>query len=158
MSFRFNKSAPEDFGLEYIDDKFIRPSDGSEWVMHNLYDFGWGQENGFYRKPLGSFDELINMVASDEDSEDSYGAAAMIDELYQMELKNYLLTSMTQDVPDRVKKKLNDIFRLSKGTNRTASVGLTLGEINKECDDWTSIADYYSKYEKKRSITSLFKK
>jgi hypothetical protein len=147
MSMRFNKQTPEDFGLKFVDGKYIRTSDGSEWVNCQLYDFGWGSENGFYKKPLGTFEELMNMVISDDDEEDSYGAAAIIDKLYPKELKDYLLESMTLNVPECVKKKLNEIFRLNKGTNRTTSVGLTLSEIKKEYNDWTLIAEYYSKYK-----------
>lgn len=145
MSTMFNKKSPGDFGLRDIEGKYIRISDGSEWVKCQLYDFGWGKENGFYRKPLGSFDELINMVISDDDKEDSYGAAAIIDEMYPKELKNYLFKSMIPDVPDRTKKKLNEIFRLNESQNRTTSVGLTLSEIRKERNDWAVITDYYSK-------------
>ena len=85
------------------------------------------------------------MVISDDDKEDSYGAAAIIDEMYPKELKNYLFKSMIPDVPDRTKKKLNEIFRLNESQNRTTSVGLTLSEIRKERNDWAVITDYYSK-------------
>ena len=59
MSTRFNKQNPSDFGLEYVDGKFVLLKDGSEWIQCQLYDYGWGKENGYYKKPLGSFDELV---------------------------------------------------------------------------------------------------
>ena len=150
MSMRFNKQTPADFGLECVDGRYIRSSDGSEWVNCRLYDFGWGKENGFYKKPLGSFEKLIEIVVSDKDKEDSYGAAAIIDELYPKELKKFLLKSMTQNASECVKKKLNEVFRLSEKKNRTAAVGLTLSEIKKEHEDWSLIADYYSKKKNER--------
>ncbi len=104
MSTRFNKQSPSDFGLKYVDGKFISLKDGSEWVQCQLYDYGWGKENGFYRKPLGSFDELINLVVNLTDDEDSYGAASIIEDRYPTELKLYLLELMHQQVPRKMKK------------------------------------------------------
>lgn len=148
MSTRFDKQTPADFGLEFVDGRYIRSSDGSEWVNCQLYDFGWGSENGFYKKPLETFEELMNMVISDDDEEDSYGAAAIIENLYSKELKLYLLNQTSKELSGDIKKKLNKIFRLNKRINRTASVGLTLSEIKREHEDWSLIADYYSKEEK----------
>ena len=52
MSFRFDKNKPEDFGLEKSpsnDNIFIDLRDNSEWLKKDLYDFGWGNEYGFYK-------------------------------------------------------------------------------------------------------------
>lgn len=62
MSRKFDKQSPSSFELEYSNGKFISLKDGSEWVQCHLYDYGWGKENGFYKKPLGSFNELINLL------------------------------------------------------------------------------------------------
>ena len=80
MSTRFNKQTPSDFNLEYINGKYISLIDGSEWEACALYDFGWGKENGFYKKPLGTFTELIKIVLDFTDQEDSYGAASIIED------------------------------------------------------------------------------
>lgn len=40
MSMRFNKQHPSDFGLEYVNGKFISLKDGSEWGQCQLYDYG----------------------------------------------------------------------------------------------------------------------
>ena len=158
MSTHFNKTNPSDFGLECIDGKYIRREDGTEWVPRELYDLGWGREVGFYKVPLGSFDELINIVVNTADEEDMYGATAIIDEMYPKELKLYLLNLMSQTVPDSVKKRLNEAFCLHRELNRTASVGMTLTEIKEEYDQWMMIADFYSKYEKKRKFWFFKKK
>ena len=57
MSMRFNKESPEDFGLIPSEDSdiYVKPSDNSLWKKRNLYDFGWGKENGFYKLPLPNF-------------------------------------------------------------------------------------------------------
>lgn len=35
MSKRFNKQSPSDFGLEYVNGKFVSLKDGSEWEQGN---------------------------------------------------------------------------------------------------------------------------
>lgn len=150
MSTRFNKSSPSDFGLEYIDGKYKRKEDETEWMPCKLYDFGWGRETGFYKIPIGSFEELINIVVNTSDKEDMYGAAAIIDEMFPQELKIYLLNLMSQTVSDSVKRRLNEVFNLDKRFNRTAFVGMRLSDIEKESKQWLLIGDFYSQYKKKR--------
>ena len=59
MSKRFNKTSYEDFGLTFINGKHIKNSDNSEWEPVSLYNFGWGEENGNFKKPLGDFNFLL---------------------------------------------------------------------------------------------------
>ena len=91
MSTMFNKQTPSEFGMKYVEGHFVSLQDNSEWAQCQLYDFGWGRENGFYKKPLGSFHELMSIVIDFSDDEDSYGAASIIEDLYLTELKEYLL-------------------------------------------------------------------
>lgn len=156
MSIRFNKQSPDDFGLTFKDGKFIRIADNTEWVPSSLYDFGWGKEKGFYKIPLGSFDELMSLVLNDSDTEDSYGAAAIILELYPLELKKYLLEYMNQKVSfkdsfkrKKLSKKLAQIFRLHMGVNLTMNIGMSSGQIDKEYADWNSIALFFKKFVNK---------
>lgn len=147
MSTRFNKQTPQDFGMTYTDGKFIRIDDGSEWIPCQLYDLGWGNENGFYKVPLGSFEELIQLVLSDNDMEDSYGAAAMILSCYPLELKDFLLNLANERIAFRDKKKcrkLNSMFRLNQAVNLTFTTGMTLSQIEQEHNDWKKIAGIYS--------------
>lgn len=60
-----------------------------------------------------------------------------------------MLNQMSKELSGNAKKKLNKIFHLKERINGTASVGLTLSEIKKEYEDWSLIADYYSKNEKR---------
>ena len=106
MSTRFNKQTPSDFNLEYINGKYISLINGSEWEACALYDFGWGKENGFYKKPLGTFTELIKIVLDLTDQEDSYGAASIIEDYYSNELKSYLLTLINQQIDEETKENL----------------------------------------------------
>ena len=87
MSVRFNKCSALDFGLIPKDSgTAIDPNDNSIWVKTELYDFGWGKENGFYKAPLPDFDTLLELVLHSEDRDDMYGAAAIILEKYADEL------------------------------------------------------------------------
>ena len=113
MSIRFNKQSPSDFGLEYDNGKFVSLKDGSEWAQCQLYDYGWGKENGYYKKPLGSFDELIKIVLDVIDDEDSYGAASIIEDMYPNELKQFLLDLMVHQPSRKIKTRLCNLFKLN---------------------------------------------
>ncbi len=145
MSTRFNKQSPSDFGLKYVDGKFISLKDGSEWVQCQLYDYGCGKENGFYRKPLGSFNELISLVLNFTDDEDSYGAASIIEDRYPTELKKYLLELMHQQVPRKMKNRLCDLFKLNYPINRTYNKDYSVEQNDIEYQQWKEIGEFYSK-------------
>ena len=144
MSTLFNKETAADFGLVEKDGRFFRESDNSEWIKCSLYDFGWGDENGFYKLPLGDFYELINIVLTGE-KEDSFGAAAIIMDRYNDELKDFLIELMDKNPSNKSKKLLFDTFKLKWGTNRTAKNGMYIQEIEKEAHDWEKIKEFYSK-------------
>ena len=62
MSTRFNKCDASDFGLlPLAEDMALSPNDGSIWVKTELYNFGWGDENGYYRYPMPSFEKLFHL-------------------------------------------------------------------------------------------------
>ncbi len=144
MSTLFNKTTAADFGLVEKDGRFFRESDNSEWIKCSLYGFGWGDENGFYKLPLGDFYELINIVLTGE-KEDSFGAAAIIMDRYNDELKSVLIELMDRNPSNKSKKLLFDTFKLKWGTNRTAKNGMYIQEILKEDRDWEKIKEFYSK-------------
>ncbi len=47
---------------KYQDDLYINTENGDIYRKRLLYDFGWGQENGFELIPQLSFDELIKLI------------------------------------------------------------------------------------------------
>ena len=102
MSMRFNKSSASDFGLISKDEKnAINPNDNSVWIKASLYDFGWGKENGFYKAPLPDFDSLFEIALYSKNSEDMYGAAAIILEKHP----NNLLSKCEMFMNDHSRKK-----------------------------------------------------
>lgn len=145
MSTRFNKQSPSDFGLKYENGKFVSLSDGSEWIPCQLYDYGWGKENGFYKKPLGSFDELIKLIIEFNDEEDFYGAASIIEDMYPNELKQYLLDLMKQHPSRTIKSRLCRAFKLMYCTNRTFSKAYSMKDNSIELQQWKIISEFYSK-------------
>ena len=140
VSCRFNKTTACDFGLVYKDGKYVRLSDNSEWEKCASYDFGWGDENGFYKKPLPDFNELMKIVETDSDEEDCFGAAAIILQKHIVELKQYLLEKAKTELTKAYKKRLIEFFKIDKAINRTAANGMTIDEIEKEYEDWKTIA------------------
>ena len=48
--------------LKQQDGLYINAETGELYRKRLLYDFGWGQENGFELMPQLSFDELIQLV------------------------------------------------------------------------------------------------
>ena len=145
MSMRFNKQSLSDFGLKYVNGKFISLKDGSEWVQCQLYDYGWGKENGYYKKPLGSFDELLKLVLDFSDDEDSYGAASIIEDMYPNELKKYLLELMLQQPSRKIKTRLSNLFKLNFSINRTFNKDYSFGKNEIEFQEWKKISEFYSK-------------
>ncbi len=155
VSMRYTKKDLGDYGLVYKDGKYLRLEDNTEWCKRT-FDFGWGPETGFYKIPLGSFDELMSLVLNGVDAEDSYAAAAIILEDYPLELKKYLLEYMNQKVSfkdsfrrKKLSKKLAQIFRLGRGVNLTINTGMSAEQIDKEYADWCNIALFFKKYANK---------
>ena len=90
MSWRFDKSTAESFGLIPKSEKIaINPIDNSSWEKALLYDFGWGQENGYYRTPLLGFTQLCDLAIHGTNRDDVYGATAIILNLFPEELLVY---------------------------------------------------------------------
>ena len=144
MSMRFNKQHPSSFGLKYKDGRFVSLVDDSEWVPCQLYDYGWGKENGYYKKPLGSFDELIKLVLDFTDDEDSYGAAAIIEDMYSNELKQYLLEYIHHQPSKKIKTRLSDLFKLNLSINRTYNKDYSFEKNDIEYKQWKRICEFYS--------------
>lgn len=142
MSKKFNKRTYEDFGLKIIDEKFIRQEDMSEWEPCFLFDFGWGAENGFYRKPLGDFTFLLKIVFSD-DEEDSYGATAIILNKYPFELKLFLKDEILVKQKEYDLQRLEKVFNLTNPINRTIKPSMSIYEIEEEMNDWMLISKYF---------------
>ena len=141
MSMRFNKCNASDFGFVFKDtNTAVNPKDNSVWVKTNLYDFGWGKENGFYKIPLPCFDELFKLVLYSTDDEDKYGAAAVILERFSYELLCECENLMNNQLRIKDFKKLVEIFSLKVPLNRCSTLGKTYVQIQKEYLRWENIS------------------
>ena len=142
MSMRFNKCDASDFGLILEDtNTAINPKDNSIWIKAALYDFGWGKENGFYKKPLPDFDVLFDIALYNTNSEDMYGAAAVILEKFPDEL----LCKCEMFIKDRFRrkefKKMVDLFNLKLSMNRCSVSGKTYDQIQNDYMRWKMVSE-----------------
>lgn len=124
MSFRFDKTKPEDFGLvrsSYDENLYICKSDNSKWLKCELYDFGWGNEFGFERLPELEFSELIYLLENSKVQENRYGAAYVLEKKYPDDLLNYLLSVFNSKnlLINESLKEIIKILRLDAVKNRS---------------------------------------
>lgn len=146
MSVRFNKCNALDFGLVPKDaGTAIDPNDNSVWVKTELYDFGWGKENGFYKTPLPGFDMLLELALHSEDRDDMYGAAAVILENYADELLCQCEEMMDDPLRKKEFRRLAELFRLAEPLNRYSIAQKTSEKIKSDHSRWKKIAQAASK-------------
>lgn len=150
MSMRFNKSTPEDFGLVQTDDSgvYIMQSDNSLWKKRDLYDFGWGKENGYYRLPLPCFDDLVSIILNSNLKNNKYGAAAIILDDYCEELYDKCdeILKDTQKVDEY--SEFFSILQLEKPINRSTIVGKRSIQVSEDYNKWEEISKRLGKQEK----------
>ena len=154
MSTRFNKCSASDFGLVALaDNKTLDSKDGSIWEKAKLYDFGWGEENGFYRVPLPTFDTLFDIVLHSNDQEDRYGAAAIILKRSPEELLSRCETIIGDPTKKKESKILVDVFGLDRPINRSPITGKTYQQISDDYNRWGRIARIAARFKNYASKT-----
>lgn len=142
MSTRFNKRYAEDFGLiSNHNDTAINPVDGSLWIKKNLYDFGWGKENGYYKEPLPDFSSLFEITLHSKNRDDEYGAAAIILEQYSDELLVKCEQLMIDKKHRKDFQKLTAIFKLKIATNRSSVLNKTCNQIQHDFERWCQVSN-----------------
>ena len=153
MSFRFDKTNPEDFDLapsSEQDDLFKRTSDSSNWKKKNLYDFGWGRENGFVRQPELDFEELWYLLLNSEIQENEYGAASELLEKYPdkllMRVEQILDESSVVDL-DPKQKRAFLALKLERPLNRSETIGKSYEQISKDSERWVAVSEKVSALE-----------
>lgn len=142
MSTRFNRNSATDFGLEPQDSETaINPKDGSIWKRTQLYDLGWGKENGFYKLPLPQFDILFELVLHSECDEDVFGAAAIILEKYPDLLLEQCEVLMNNRSKKKDFKKLVKLFNLKLPINRCPIDGKSYDQIQRDYTRWKKVSE-----------------
>lgn len=133
MSFRFDKNKPEDFGLDSCPGDagvYIRPSDGSQWLQKDLYDFGWGNESGFVRLPELDFDQLWQLLTRSKLADNRYGAAFELQNKYSAALTNRLWETLSRQKPPTASLlKALEILDLNQMGDCADLMGRNIAEI-----------------------------
>jgi len=144
MSLRFNKSNPEEFGLKYKgNNEYVFENDNSVWRARQMYDFGWGAENGFYRDPLPKFSELFELAFDTKDNDNLYGAATVLTEDYPKEL----LDKIEEILKESNNKKYNRLFEalnLKNPINRSFKAGQDSKTISLDAKRWQNISSHFN--------------
>jgi len=143
MSQHFNKSSPDEFGLVPTTnpDIFILPQDNSKWKYRQLYDFGWGNEEGYFRIPLPDFHTLLNIIMFSDIEDNIFGAAAVVLSDYPEELLKECKHILHDENIPLEYLKLFKILNLDKPLNRSPIIGKSLSEISQDYEIWKNIAD-----------------
>jgi hypothetical protein len=156
MSFRFDKTNPEDFGLVPLseqEDLFIRTRDGSIWRKQELYDLGWGKEYGFIGQPELDFEGLLYLLLNSRIEENQYGAASELLDRYPDELLEkveQILDKNNIDSLDQKQKKGFLILKLETPLNRSATIGKSFEQINQDFERWKAVSERVSVFTNSR--------
>lgn len=144
MSFRFNRTKPEEFGLtqrpEHPD--LLEDAEGGLWRAAELHDLGWGPEVGFARQPELTFDDLWSLLLASNLEENRLGAASRLLERHPDQLLPRLeaLVSSTTRIDSNTKRALRAL-ELSTPENRSATVGKTIAQITQDADRWRALSE-----------------
>lgn len=142
MSFRFDRSAASDFGFIPVDGSTaIDPKDGATWSRIELFDFGWGKENGFYKEPMPGFDTLLDIALHSKERDDAYGSAAVILDRFPYELLCKCEKLMNGKVNRKELARLNELFDLKKPVNRCAAIRKSHDQVKDDYDRWMKLAE-----------------
>ena len=143
MSKRMQPSEPERFRLSYdsLSEFFVDSVDGSYWQACTLFDFGWGDEPGYYRYPMPETGELVELLLTAQAEDDYYGAASVLlednaDEAFP------LLESALQN-PNRYPLAAQRLAAvgLSRAVNRSETVGKNAEQVQADFARWQALAD-----------------
>lgn len=150
MSFRFDKSSPEDFALiksHQTDNYYVDVGDNSLWQKKDLYDFGWGNENGFMRFPKLTFDELWYLITNSTIQENKYGGAYIIEENFPDELLKHLLNIFGQQNKciSEGEKEAFKILKLYEPKNRSNIIGKSFSQIDEDFKNWKNVSERVKK-------------
>ncbi len=143
MSMQHDQEKPEDFGLASTDlpDLYKLSKDGSRWVSRKLFDFGWGEENGFCRIPVPGFDDLIQIALESDDWQNKYGAAAILLKDYPEQLLAKCETLLRSSDTAKPYAGFFKDLQLNKPINRSEILGKSLTQVMADYAHWKKLAE-----------------
>ena len=143
MSKMFDKRNAEDFGfITNGENEAINPQDKSIWIKQDLFDYGWGKENGFYKFPLPDFNTLFKLVLYSKNNDDMYGAAAIILDKYPEKLLGKCEKLMIDRTHLPEFKRLINIFDLKTPRNRCRTLNKSYIQIKNDFERWKRVSKF----------------
>lgn len=105
---------PELFRLTYdsLSEFYRDMDDDSCWQKRSLFDFGVGDEPGYYRYPMSGMEDLVELLLTAQIEDDYYGAASV------------LLNEFADEALPLLEAALQNAARYPHAAQRLAAVGL----------------------------------
>ena len=138
-----NPKEPERFRLSYdpLSEFYVDSLDGSYWQASTLFDFGWGEEPGYYRYPMPKTKDLVELLLTAQAEDDYCGAASVLLEgnadeafpLFEMALQN----------PNRYPLAAQRLAAvgLDRAVNRSEIIGKSAEQVQADFARWQALAD-----------------
>ena len=156
-SFRYNKSKPEDFGLEKVDgtENFV-DKNGDLWKNDILWDSGWGNEYGFIKLPEPNFDQLWILLTESNINVNQQGSAELLNR-YPNELKIKLqdLFNRNEKIDRSLTKRLSHLELVAHVTNLSEMKGKRPEEVDYDYREWKKLKEDFDKLKTESIIKRI---
>ena len=138
-----NPKEPERFRLSYDHaiDTYRDMDDGSYWQTRALYDFGWGDEPGYFKLFLPSTEELVELLLTSDIEDDYYGAASVLMDEAADEALPYLEAALQDEGRYPLAARRLAAVGLSRAVNRCEIIGKSAEQVQADFARWQALAD-----------------
>ena len=163
MGRRLNPKEPERFRLSYDNaiDTYRDMDDGSYWQACTLFDFGWGDEPGYFKLFLPSTEELVELLLTSDIEDDYYGAASVLMDGAADETLPYLEAALQDKGRYPLAARRLTAVGLSRAVNRSEIVGKSIERVQADFARWQALADEIVRKTEKQKTSgwrALFEK
>ena len=143
MGRRMNPKEPERFRLSYdpLSEFYVDSVDGSFWQACTLFDFGWGDEPGYYRYPMLGTEDLAELLFTAQAEDDYYGAASILLEGNADEAFLLFEAALQNKVRYPLAAKRLAAVGLYRAVNRSEIVGKSAEQVQADFARWQALAD-----------------
>ena len=163
MGRRMVPSKPELFRLLYdsLSEFYQDMDDGSYWQKTTLFDFGWGDEPGYYRYPMPTTQDLLQLLLTATVEDDYFGAASVLLQDDAEEVLPLLESALqNKERYPRAAQRMKAVG-LDRAVNRSNIIGKSTAQVQADFARWQTLADAIiskTKQEKTNWWSRLFHK